>query len=142
MKRLKNPLRIVCGVLLAAGGFLLIRLLPDAQGPLQALPFLCIGVGCGIFGHGLGDSLAQSARKRNPALAKQLDIEAGDERNMALANAAKAKGFTMMTYVFGALMLAFALMGADLTIILLIVGAYLFIQFYAVYIRLKLDKEQ
>lgn len=45
-------------------------------------------------------------------------------------------------YVFGALMLAFALMGADLTIILLFVGAYLFIQFYAVYVRLKLDKEQ
>lgn len=49
MKRMKNTLLIVCGALLAAGGFWFIRLLPDSQGPLQALPFLCIwGIDAGL----------------------------------------------------------------------------------------------
>ena len=44
-------------------------------------------------------------------------------------------------FVFGALLLAFALMQVDLTAIRLLVGAYLLVQGYAVYCRVRLEKE-
>ena len=44
-------------------------------------------------------------------------------------------------FVFGALLLAFALMQVDLTAVLLLVGAYLLVQGYAVYCRIRLEKE-
>ena len=40
-----------------------------------------------------------------------------------------------MTFVFGALMIAFALMGVDMIAVLLLVFAYLFVQGYAIYYR-------
>lgn len=46
-----------------------------------------------------------------------------------------------MTFVFGALMFTFALMDADLVVIVLLVAAYLFVQGSAIYYRQKYEKE-
>lgn len=46
-----------------------------------------------------------------------------------------------MTYVFGALMLSFALMAVDMIAVLLLVFAYLFVQGAAIYYHSKLEKE-
>ena len=46
-----------------------------------------------------------------------------------------------MTYLFGALMLCFALMQVDLAALLLLVFANLFVEGYAIYCRLRLEKE-
>ena len=46
-----------------------------------------------------------------------------------------------MTFVFGALMIAFALTGVDLPALLLLVFAYLFVHVSVIYYRAKLDKE-
>lgn len=46
-----------------------------------------------------------------------------------------------MTFVFGALMLAFALMGVDMVATLLLVFAYLFVHGYAIYYRCKYNEE-
>ena len=46
-----------------------------------------------------------------------------------------------MTFVFGALMLTFALMEVELAAVLLLVAAYLFVEFSAVYYRCKLEKQ-
>lgn len=64
-----------------------------------------------------------------------------DERNAIIANRAKAKAYDVMIFVFGALMIAFALMGVDMIPVLLFVFAYLFVQGYAVYYRCKYEKE-
>lgn len=40
---------------------------------------------------------------------------------MAIANKAKGKAFDVMTWVFGALMVSFALMGIDMVAVLLLV---------------------
>lgn len=58
-----------------------------------------------------------------------------------IANCAKAKAYDVMTYVFGALMIAFALMGVDMIPVLLFVFVYLFVQGYAIYYRCKYEKE-
>lgn len=135
----KEIVFVVVGLLLVAVGFLMLRGMPEAWG--GPLPYLCLGIGVGAFGWGSGELLKQRALKGDPKLEKQLEVAALDERNVALANRAKARAFDCMLYIFGALMLAFALMKADLVFILLLVGAYLLVVGISVYYYIRYDKE-
>lgn len=135
----KEIVFVVVGLLLVAVGFLMLREMPEAWG--GPLPYLCLGIGAGAFGWGSGELLKQRALKGDPKLEKQLEVAALDERNVALANRAKARAFDCMLYIFGALMLAFALMKADLVFILLLVGAYLLVVGISVYYYIRYDKE-
>ena len=94
-----------------------------------------------MFGTGAGELLAAQALKKHPELQKQNEIARKDERNVALGNAAKAKGYDLMTYAFGAMLLFSALMEADLILTLVMVAVYLFIQFYTLWQRFRLEKE-
>lgn len=141
MKRAKDIGRSLLGFVLIGVGICLIKTVPDPQGIMRALPFLLVGFGCGIFGHGLGELLAKKAAASDLEMARQVEIAQTDERNVMIGNMAKAKGYDMMTYVFGALMVAFALMGASWAVILPMVVAYLFVHGYAIYFRVKFDKE-
>lgn len=141
MKQAKNVWLSVLGFALTGAGICLIKTVPDPQDIMRALPFLLVGFGCGIFGHGLGELLAKKAAASDPEMARQVEIAQTDERNVMIGNMAKAKGYDMMTYVFGALMVAFALMGASWAVILPMVVAYLFVHGYAIYFRVKFDKE-
>ena len=47
----------------------------------------------------------------------------------------------MMTFVYGALMVSFALMGIDMIAVLLLVFVYLLVHGFALYYRFKFDKE-
>ena len=122
-------------------GLYFVKTIDNPQGIMQALPYVCIGVGCGLFGQGMGGILSQKAMQNHPEIQKQMDIEKNDERNIAIANRAKGKAFDIMTFVFGALMLAFALMGVDMVATLLLVFAYLFVHGYAIYYRCKYNEE-
>ena len=131
----------VVGLGLLASGVYFIKAIEDPQGMLQVLPYIGIGFGCVIFGHGMGELILRSAMKNNPAAAKQLEIDKNDERNLAIANRAKAKAFDLMVFLYGALMFAIALMGIDLIVLLLFVFAYVFIIVYNTYYRYKYYKE-
>ena len=124
-----DVVKTVVGILLAAIGFVLLRRYADSQGVMAVLPFVCIGVGCGAFGHGMG------------GMQKQLEIEQKDERNIAISNSAKGKAFDIMLFVYGALMLSFALMQVDLAAILLFVFCYLLVLGCSIYYRVKYEKE-
>ncbi|NOU65331.1 hypothetical protein GC096_14955 [Paenibacillus sp. LMG 31461] len=131
----------VVGLALFAGGLYFIKTMEDPQGMLRALPYICFGLGCSIFGHGMGEIVVQLAVKNNATAAKQLEIDMKDERNLAIASRAKAKAYDMMVFMFGALIIPFALMDIDLTILLLLIFAYLFILGYCSYYRFKYYKE-
>lgn len=135
-----NALAVFLGLLAAAAGLWLLRAGAD-PGAAGALPYLCIGMGCGLFGHGAGELLAARAVKGDPALQRRLEVERMDERNRAIADRAKGKAFDRMTFVYGALMLTFVLMEVELAAVLLLVAAYLFVEFSAVYYRCKLEKQ-
>lgn len=140
MKLAKKDLcKVVGGLVLLGAGFVLLRLITGMQG--NPLPYLCIGLGCGLFGHGMGNLLSARALRGSPELARQLAIETADERNVAIRNRAKAKAFDIMLFVFGALMLSFALMQVELAAILLLVGAYLVVTGSQVYYLSKYQKE-
>lgn len=117
-------------------------MIAEPQGVFQVLPYLCIGIGCGVFGHGAGEIAANRAYAKNPQLRKQMEIEKQDERNIAIANQAKAKAYDSMLYVLGAVMIAFALMNVQTTTILLLVGAYLLVVGVFIFYLNKYQKEQ
>ncbi|MEA5142324.1 MAG: DUF6442 family protein [Oscillibacter sp.] len=129
------------GTILLVAGLYLVKTVVEPQGILKALPYVCVGIGCGIFGHGMGNILSRKTIMNSPEIQKQIEVDRNDERNIAIANRAKARAYDMMTFVFGALMLSFALMRVDMAALLLLVFAYLFVQFYGVYYRCKYDRE-
>ena len=89
----------------------------------------------------MGNIISERAVRSNPEIQKKLEIEKNDERNIAIANRAKGKAYDMVTFVYGALMVSFALMGIDMIAVLLLVFAYLLVHGFALYYRFKFDKE-
>lgn len=140
-KKSFNYLIAVVGLLLLATGLTLLKVIVNPQGILLVVPYTCIGLGCGAFGHGVGDIVNNRVVKNNPQLQKQMEIDKNDERNIAIANQAKAKAYDIMLYVFGALMVAFALMSVDMVAVLLLVAAYLFVVGFFIYYLNKYHKE-
>lgn len=137
----KSIAYIVLGGLLLAGGVVLLCTVGEPEGIYRALPYLLIGIGCGVFGGGLGDYLAARAVKNEPELQRQIEVEQNDERNQIIRDRAKSRGYTVMTTVFSALLLAYAFMDAPLEILLPFVAAYLFVQGYVVVQFIKLEKK-
>lgn len=140
-KKLINYFSVILGIILITCGLLLIKLIPIPQGVLTILPYICVGIGCGIFGHGIGNIINSKIMYNNPDMKKQMEIEQNDERNIAIQNSAKAKAYDMMVFVYGALMIALALMNVDILIILALVTAYLLVVGYGIYYRIKYNKE-
>jgi hypothetical protein len=140
-KKAWNYCLTIMGLLWLGAGLYLARTIIAPQGVMRALPYVFIGVGCGIFGQGMGEIIGNRAIKNKPDIKKHMEIEKNDERNITIANRAKAKAYDMMVFVFGALMLAYALMGIDMVEVLLLVFAYLFVIGYGIYYRFKFDKE-
>ncbi len=132
---------IMIGVLLLAIGLFLLKAVSNPQGIMLALPYVCIGLGCGTFGHGLSDIVSYRVIKNNPQLQKQMEIDKNDERNITISNQAKAKAYDMMIYVFGILMVSFALMNVDVTAVLLLVFSYLFVVGFFIFYLNKYHKE-
>jgi len=140
----KQGLQTVLGVLglaLLAAGLYLAKTTDAATSIMRALPFVMIGIGCGLFGQGMSGIVERRILKKHPELIKQKEIEVKDERNIEISNRAKAKAYDMMVFVFGALMVGFALMGVEMVVVLLLVFAYLFVVGSGIYYRVKLDKE-
>jgi hypothetical protein len=142
MKRsIEHYIASIFGLLMLVTGVCLIKIIIEPQGIMRAIPYVCIGLGCGIFGNGIGEIISRRAIKNHPDIEKKMKIDKQDERNVTIGNSAKAKAYDMMIFVFGALMLVFALMGVDMVAILLLVFAYVFVIGYGIYYRFKFDKE-
>lgn len=140
----KNQLQTALGILglaMLVFGLYLVKTTDATEGILMTLPYVLIGIGCGLFGQGMGGVIERSVLKKHPELIKQKEIGVNDERNQQISNRAKAKAYDMMVFVFGALMIALALMNVDLAVVLLMVFAYLFVVGSHIYYRVKFEKE-
>ena len=140
-KKTSNDMMVAIGILLLMSGFALLKLNSELQGIMLVLPYICIGLGCGAFGHGCGNIVSHRVMKEYPQIEKQIKIEKNDERNIAISNQAKAKAYDIMVYVFGALMVSLGLMSVDVKVILLLVFAYLFVVGSSIYYLEKYSKE-
>jgi hypothetical protein len=131
----------ILGLFLTAAGFMLKKTDVNPEGIMLTLPYILIGFGCGIFGQNLGSLLSHAATKKHPDIVKNIEIEEKDERNVLINNKARAKAYDTMIFVYGAIILSFALMQIELQYTLLLVLSYLFVVFTAVYYRVKYTKE-
>lgn len=141
MKKGIHYITTIIGLVILGIGLWLVKVVIEPEGIMKALPYVLVGIGCGVFGKGMGELVSISSMKNHPEIKKQMEIDKQDERNIAIGNRAKAKAYDMMVFIFGALMLAFALMGIDMIVVILLVCAYLFVIAYGIYYRSKYDKE-
>ena len=100
-----------------------------------------IGGGAGLFGLSVAQIIIIAIAKKNPEFERKTSIEENDERNIAINNKAKAKGFNAMSYILTILMLIFVFINADLLIILLLVFAYLLVYIVCAFYLNKYSKE-
>lgn len=140
-KNIANKITLIVGLVLLSTGLYLVKAYPAAHGVMRALPYVFIGFGCGLFGQGVSGVVECAVNKKNPELAKKQEIAQKDERNVEIANHAKAKAYDAMIFVFGAVVVAFALMGMDFVPVLMLVLAYLYVVGVSIYYRCKLEKE-
>lgn len=132
---------VIIGILVLGTGLVLLKSVANPHGVMLALPYVCIGLGCGAFGHGLGNLVRDRAFKNDPELQKKMEIDQKDERNIAISNRAKAKAYDIMLYIFGAVMVSFVLAGVEVVAILLLVAAYLLIIGVFIFYLSKYGKE-
>ena len=131
----------ILGLMMLGIGLYLAKTSTATEGILLTLPYVLVGIGCGLFGQGTAGVIERRILKNHPELIKQKEIEVNDERNQQISNRAKAKAYDVMVFVFGAMMLALALMNVDLAVVLLVVFAYLFVVGSGIYYRVKFEKE-
>ena len=128
MKKYMHYVATVVGAVLLGIGFYMVKAIIDPQGIFTTLPYVCIGIGAGCFGGGIGEIIQKKAIGKDPKLAKKIEIDRMDERNVAIANQSKAKAYDMMVFIFGALLLTYTLMNVEMKVVLLLVFSYLFVR--------------
>ena len=137
-KRTKNIILTVVGLLLMTAGVVAVKCFDLGN---IAAPYVSIGLGCGIFGQGLGELITLRSEKGHPEITRQREIEEHDERNIALRDKAQARAYRTAKMIFGSLPVAFALMNVELRVVLLLVAAYLYVCGCSIYYSAKYRKE-
>ena len=137
MKKNKNVIKewflTFVGIGLVVVGFLLHKYSLSTDKVIVTIPYIFIGVGCGIFGHFMDNLIKYFSTKNHKELERQIQIDKNDERNILIAEKSKAKAYDLMIYLFTSILIILSLMGVDKLAIIMIVAIYLSIQIYALY---------
>ena len=145
MKKNKNVIKewflTFVGIGLVVVGFLLHKYSLSTDKMIVTIPYIFIGVGCGIFGHFMDNLIKYFSTKNHKELERQIQIDKNDERNILIAEKSKAKAYDLMVYLFVSILIIFSLMGVDKLAIIMIVAIYLSIQIYALYWRSKFENK-
>jgi len=118
----KNPLKwymigSVCGALLLISGVLL-AILTD----VGVVSFILIGIGAGSFTGGVGGFISARMMKKDAELARKINIEMNDERNVMVDLKAKAGAHDFISWVLWPVIILFAALQFELWAVLLLVG--------------------
>lgn len=142
MKKLNSRYIVtIVGLLVLMVGLCTIKILDHSENIMSTMSYVFIGLGCTIFGCGIGKICTMQAEKADPKMAKRNLINKNDERNVAVRNKAKAKAYDIMVYIFAALQIAFGLMGVGLPVIIMLNVAYFSVIGFEIYYFRKLNKE-
>ena len=142
MKKINSSyIPTILGLLVLTMGLCMIKIIDVSESIMNTMSYIFIGLGCTIFGHGIGKICTIRAEKAAPQMAKRNLINKNDERNVAVSNKAKAKAYDIMVYIFAALQIAFGVMGVDLSAIIMLNVAYFSVIGFEIYYFRKLNKE-
>ena len=116
---------VLYGGLLACGVALMVLSLVLEGHVSDSIGGMFMGAGYGLMGFGGSQVLMRHREKRDPAVMRQAEIEAKDERNVAIRRRAQAvSGEVLQWAVMAAAWLAIGL-GAPLWVTLAAVGVFL-----------------
>ena len=116
---------VLYGGLLACGVALMVLSLVLEGHVSDSIGGMFMGAGCGLMGFGGSQVLMRHREKRDPAVMRQAEIEAKDERNVAIRLRAQAvSGEVLQWAVMAAAWLGIGL-GAPLWVTLASVGVFL-----------------
>ena len=145
MKKNKNTIKdwlfTLLGIGLVVVGLLLHKDSLSTDKMIVTIPYIFIGVGCGIFGHFMDNLIKFFSTKNHKELERRIQIDKNDERNILIAEKSKAKAYDLMIYLFVSILIILSLMGVDKLAIIMIVAIYLSIQIYALYWRSKFESK-
>ncbi len=102
---------------------------------------VCLGLGAGLTGMSIAKLISALILQRHPEQLRRQQIEETDERNAAIRDKAKGKGFDAMSIIYATAMLICVLLNAGLAIILVMVGAYLAVYAVQLYYLSKYSGE-
>lgn len=136
-----NYIFAAIGFLLFSAGIVLVLLFSNAQGIMKVLPFLCIGIGAGLGGASVGSIIRYRQMQKDPQLAKRIEVDTKDERNIAIANRAKAVAYDCTLVLFALLVIFLSLAQVKTYVTLVVVGVYLLIVFLQIFFLVKYHKE-
>ena len=134
-------LMAVIGFIVFAVGLAFSIFFPNANGAFKTLPYICIGLGAGLFGGNIGTAIKNRALLNNPNVKRQMIIEQNDERNQSLLNKSKARVYDLMMYLFAAIILVFLLLQVKTFVTLTLTAVYLFFIFANIYYINKYNKK-
>ena len=103
--------------------------------------YVVFGIGFGLLGDALGRFNSMKLEQKDPERMKTIRVEKSDERNISIAEKAKAKAFSFMTYLYAAVLMVLAIMRVELRALLVMVAAYLLVMLFSLFVKLKLYKE-
>lgn len=101
----------------------------------------CIGLGGWAVTVGITRLFTLHTAAADPEYSRRKRIEDNDERNLAVQNRAKAKGFDAMGIIFGVIMMIYVLINPDLIVILLLAAGYVAVYAVQMYYLSKYSKE-
>ncbi|QWU16541.1 hypothetical protein SAMN04487895_107163 [Paenibacillus sophorae] len=130
----RNVILLVIGILLLASGLL------EVGDMARNVSGLCIGVGSGLIGMSIANLIMIRYYAKHPAFKRQQEIEAGDERSIAINNLSKAKAFDVT--INAMMLIPFVLILADspLWLTLAVVAFYVFSYSIRYYYIVKYSK--
>lgn len=132
---------VLFGLLLLAGLGLVITGGLIGGEAYKALSGVCIGVGAGLCGLSIAKLITAVILLRSPEQQRRRQVEENDERNTAIRDKAKGKGFDAMSVIYGVAMLICVLLDAGLAVILVMVAAYLAVYTVQLYYLSRYFKE-
>ncbi len=128
------------GLFIFAGGLLSVMLYPDRTGMYEVIPYLCVGIGTGIFGGNLGTAISNKITAGSPAALNQAESREKENRHHLIGDMAKARAYDLMLYVFPAILFVFTIMQVNMYIILTLVAVYLMNALSMIYFANKYHK--
>ncbi len=132
---------VIFSVLLLAGIGLVVAGGYYNSEAFKTISGVCIGLGAGLCGMSIAKLISALILRRHPEQQRRQQIEENDERNAAIRDKAKGKGFDAMSVIYGTAMLICVLLNAGLAIILVMVAAYLVVNGVQLYYLSKYSGE-
>ncbi|TAH73805.1 MAG: hypothetical protein EWM47_02410 [Anaerolineaceae bacterium] len=108
---------------------------------LKVFSGLSIGIGAGLLGMSIVHLIMKRYEEKNPELARQINIDTIDERNIIIQNRAKAKAGDITMWLIILIAIITIIIRAPLWFTLLVIAIFLLYNIFIVYFMNKYQKE-